>query len=77
MPGIGGPLILELLTWVSVRRRTYGETMEAWRTTCPGHSVWEDALTEGLVEVVDGGNTINESIVVLSALGRVILERKP
>ena len=29
--------------------RTYGETMEAWRSTCPRMSIWEDALSGGLV----------------------------
>jgi hypothetical protein len=37
-------LMLEFLTWVSSRPRTYAETMGAWRSTCPRHTVWEDAL---------------------------------
>jgi hypothetical protein len=69
MPDSGGPLTLELLTWVSVRPRTYAEAMEAWRTTCLRHSVWEDILAHDLIEVVNGGNTMNQSTVVLSALG--------
>ena len=44
-------LLLQFLRWVAVRPRTYGETMDAWRTSCPRISVWEDALLEGLVEV--------------------------
>lgn len=76
MPETGGPLTLELLTWVSVRPRTYSEAMEAWRTTCPRHSVWEDTLTGELIEVVKNGNTMNQSTVALSALGRAVLERR-
>ena len=76
MAGTGGPLTLELLAWVSVRPRTYAETMEVWRTTCPRHSVWEDALTDGLVEVVDRGKTWNLPTVALSALGRAMLEEE-
>ena len=76
MARTGGPLTLELLAWISERPRTYAETMEAWRTTCPRHSVWEDALVDGLVEVVNNGKTMDQSIVVLSALGRVVLDRK-
>lgn len=76
MPESGGPLTLELLNWVSVCPRTYAETMEAWRTTCPRHSVWEDALADGLVEVVDSGKTMGQSAVMLSALGRAVLNRK-
>ena len=49
------PLILELLAWVAAKPRTYGETMAAWRTSCPQASVWEDATSAGLVEVVDDG----------------------
>jgi len=61
-------LLLELLTWISSRRRTYGETMEAWRTNCPRHSVWEDALIAGLVRL-DGG----AQEVVLTSQGRALL----
>jgi hypothetical protein len=45
------PALLELLSWVAARPRTYGETMEAWRTSCPRMSTWEDATLGGLVEV--------------------------
>ena len=67
------PLMLELLTWVSSRPRTYEETMEAWRTTCPRHSVWEDAWIAGLIEIVDGGDTINKSTVTLTPRGKAVL----
>jgi hypothetical protein len=33
-------LVMELLLWVAARPRTYGETMEAWRTSCPRMPVW-------------------------------------
>ena len=62
-------LLLELLTWISSRRRTYGETMEAWRTNCPRHSVWEDALIAGLVRL-DGG----AQEVVLTSQGKALLD---
>lgn len=61
-------LLLELLTWISSRRRTYGETMEAWRTNCPRHSVWEDALIAGLVRLEGGSQE-----VVLTSQGRALL----
>jgi hypothetical protein len=28
--------------------------MEAWRSNCPRHSIWEDACIDGLVEVIEG-----------------------
>lgn len=46
------PSTLELLAWLAARPRTYGETLEVWRTSCPRLSVWEDALADGLVRVV-------------------------
>jgi hypothetical protein len=50
-------LLLELIAWVVARPRTYGETMEAWRTSCPRMPVWEDAVGAGLVEVLAGDGT--------------------
>ena len=49
-------LILDLVEWVGRKERTYQETMEAWRTSCPRLPVWEDATDRGLVEMasVDG-----------------------
>jgi len=43
-------LILDLLEWVGRKERTYQETMEAWRTSCPRLPVWEEANDRGLVE---------------------------
>ena len=43
-------LILDLLEWIGRKERTYQETMEAWRTSCPRLPVWEDANERGLVE---------------------------
>jgi D-3-phosphoglycerate dehydrogenase len=63
-------LILELLGWVEHRERTYEETMNAWRTSCPRLPVWEDANDRGLVE------TISESghlIVRVTPRGRAFL----
>jgi hypothetical protein len=36
-------LILDVLDWVGRKERTYPETMDAWRTSCPTFPVWEDA----------------------------------
>lgn len=48
-------LLLDFLAWVAARPRTYGETMDAWRTSCPRLSVWEDATGDGLVRVEGDG----------------------
>ena len=42
-------LVLDLVEWVAARPRTYAEVMEAWRTSCPRLTVWEDALDGGLL----------------------------
>ena len=42
---------VELLEWLSLRPRSYGETIEAWSSWCPRHSTWEDALADGFVRV--------------------------
>ncbi len=67
----GAPgLLLQFLGWVETRPRSYGETMDAWRTSCPRLSIWEDAVGEGLVEVVPGVGAQREAGVVLTAAGR-------
>ena len=64
---------LQLLTWVAERPRTYAETMEAWRSTCPRLSVWEDALGDNLVRLENGAGGLSECRVVLTAHGRMLL----
>ena len=66
-------LMLEFLSWVSSRRRTYDEAVEAWHTTCPRHTVWEDAFIDGLIQVESGG-TQNQCVVTLTRRGRAILD---
>ncbi len=68
------PLTVEFLTWISIRPRTYAEAMEAWRSTCPRHSIWEDALVDGLIQVVECGDTMDQGQVALTARGRARLE---
>jgi len=68
-------LTLQFLAWVESRPRTYAETRQAWRSTCPSTCAWEDALSESLVECeTDGGRLTESSRVVLSAKGRALLE---
>ena len=67
-------LMLELLAWVAARPRTYDETMRAWRTSCPRMPIWEDATSEGLVEVCPGRQPGTEAAVVkLTASGKTAL----
>ena len=63
-----GLLTLQFLAWVAERPRSYAETMEAWRTSCPRLPVWEDATSEGLVQRRSG------NLVVLTDRGRAALD---
>ncbi|MBI4519905.1 MAG: hypothetical protein HY701_03655 [Gemmatimonadetes bacterium] len=74
MPDTVSALTLEFLTWVSSRRRTYVEAMEAWRSTCPRQTVWEDALSDGLIQV-ESGRPLHESEVTLTPRGLAVLNR--
>ena len=58
---------LQLLVWITERPRTYAETIDAWRSSCPRLTVWEDALADGLVRV-DRGR------VVVTDAGAALLE---
>jgi hypothetical protein len=68
-------LTLEFLAWVASRSRTYAEAMEAWASTCPRSSVWDDALIDGLIQV-ESADTMNQSEVVLTPRGRAVLDGK-
>ncbi len=65
------PETLELLSWVAREPRTYPDAIEVWRTNCPHHSVWEDALDEGLIEIARDGPL---SSVVVTGRGRAALD---
>ena len=65
MPAVTSPT-LQLLAWIAERPRTYPETMEAWKSSCPRLTVWEDAVADGLVEVERGN-------VLLTAAGTSLL----
>ena len=57
---------IEFLKWLSASPRTYAEAMDAWRTSCPRLSVWEDAHADGLI-ALDG------SMVRLTERGKALL----
>ncbi len=62
-------LTLQLLEWISDRPRAYAEVIDAWRTTCPRLSIWEDACSDGLIDYEADGR-----IVAVSAKGRAVLD---
>jgi hypothetical protein len=42
-------LILDFLEWMGPGPRPYAEVLEAWRTSCPRLTVWEDAGDRGFI----------------------------
>ena len=70
-----GYLTLQFLAWLMEHPRTYGEAMEAWRTSCPRLSIWEDAMGEGLIEL--GQGRWRERHVRVTAKGRALLQDAP
>jgi D-3-phosphoglycerate dehydrogenase len=66
-------LILDLLEWVGREERTYQETMDAWRTSCPRLPVWEDANDRGLVET---GPANGQLVVRVTLAGLALLKEK-
>lgn len=65
-------LIADLVEWIAGAPRSYGEVMEAWRTSCPRLPIWEDALDLGFV-AVRAGATLSSSAVEITAAGRAFL----
>jgi hypothetical protein len=68
-------LMIEFLSWISSRSRTYAETMEAWRSHCPRQTVWEDAQIEGLIEF-EPAVSMDQCKVVLTPRGKALLNGK-
>lgn len=65
-------LMLQFLQWIADRPRTYADVLEAWRSSCPRHPVWEDAVIGGLVRHENNG----VRAVTLTPKGRALLERE-
>ena len=65
-------LMLEFLSWISDRRRTYTEAMNAWQSTCPRHTIWEDAMIDGYIEL-KRHQTAQDPEVTLTANGLALL----
>lgn len=59
-------LTLDLLEWLINRPRSYEETMDAWRTSCPRLPVWEEASDRGFVAIEKGEG---QSAVRVTAAG--------
>jgi hypothetical protein len=61
---------VQLLLWITEQPRTYAETIEVWKTSCPRLAVWEDALADDLVR-------LDRMCVLLTAAGKELLTTLP
>ena len=67
-------LTQQFLAWVEEAPRSYADA-EAWRRSCPHLSIWEDAISDGLVRFQNGSSSMQQSRLVLTARGRALLEQ--
>ena len=62
-------LVFDLVEWVAKEPRTYAQVMDAWRTSCPRLTVWEEA--------VDRGHLVrNGASVAITDRGRAFLQMR-
>lgn len=43
------PLMRDLIEWVGDEPKPYRDVLDAWRTSCPRLTVWEEAADRGYV----------------------------
>jgi hypothetical protein len=63
------PLVRDLVTWCAAAPRSYREVLDAWRTSCPRLTVWEEAVARGLLETRPSPSGL--VVVVTEAGGRL------
>jgi hypothetical protein len=66
-------LTQQFLAWVEEAPRSYADA-EAWRGSCPHLSIWEDAISDGLVRF-EGKSGMQGSVLTLTPRGRARLGR--
>lgn len=62
--------MLQFLAWVADRQRNHADVMDAWQSSCPRLSVWEDAVIDGYAQFA--GDAARN--VVLTPRGRAVLD---
>ena len=70
MSEILDPLVFDLVEWVAKQPRPYAEMLDAWRTSCPRLTVWEEACDRGLVKRTPAAGG---TIVTVTEPGRRLL----
>ncbi len=70
-------LVLDLVEWVAKEPRPYADVMDAWRTSCPRLTIFEDAVDRDFIEsrVMEGGGVLvaatEAGVAILRAHGRL------
>ena len=67
-------LTCQLLDWIGGEPRNYMETIEAWRTSCPRLTVWEDAISAGFIERVPAPK-MRDAMVRVTEVGTAYLQQ--
>ena len=67
-------LTAQLLDWIGAKPRSYTETIDAWRTSCPRLTIWEDAMSAGLIERVPG-SSVQNAMVQITEAGKAYLRQ--
>ena len=73
MPSTLDPLVRDLVEWVAREPRPYADVLDAWRTSCPRLTVWEEAEERGFVERRRAGGT---TLVAATPAGRAFLNAR-
>ena len=70
-------LVLDFVEWIAAGPRRYGDVMEAWKTSCPRLTIWEDAIDQGLVQRsrIDGEFSIETTDAGRDLLARARTQR--
>ena len=67
-------LVLDLVEWIAQSPRPYRDVMDAWRTSCPRLTIWEDTVDHGFVTRSHG--KAGETIVQVTEAGLALLKRE-
>jgi hypothetical protein len=65
-------LVLDFVEWIAASPRRYAEVMDAWKTSCPRLTIWEDAIDSGLVQ---RSRADGEPSIEVTAAGRDLLAK--
>jgi hypothetical protein len=70
MTDILAPLTIDFLAWLAAEPRPYADVMDAWRTSCPRLTIWEDAVDGGLIS---RRHTPEATLIELTTRGETLL----